>query len=178
MTAVGVSDAHGRGSEIGYARTAIQSASDDPATLQLPAVWQALREGRAVVMSGPFVTLRARVGAAGTGVGVGEVLASAMQPVKLDVLVQAPSWMDVSRVRVLADGAELWSKQIGAADRDPQDGVVRLRTTVTATPTRDAFYLVVAEGEGRNEPVMGSTSHAATNPVFVDVAGDGFAWGR
>ncbi len=178
VTAVGVSDAHGRGSEIGYARTAIHSASDDPASLDLPAVWAALRQGRAVVMSGPFVTLRARAGAATTGVGVGEVLASGGQPVKLDVVVQAPSWMDVSRVRLMADGATMWERQIGVADRDPQNGVVRLRTTVTATPTRDAFYLVVADGEGRNEPVMGSTSHSATNPVFVDVAGDGYAWGR
>jgi hypothetical protein len=180
VTAVGVSDAHGRGSEIGYARTAIQSASDDPATLELPAVWRALREGRAVVMSGPFVTLTARATAAGSTAraGVGEVLNAARAPVALDVRVQAPSWMDVSRVRVLADGQPLWSRTLTMADRDPANPVVRLSTTVTATPTQDAFYLVVVEGDGRNEPVMGSSAHGVTNPVFVDVAGDGYTWGR
>jgi len=168
ITATASSDAHSRGSEIGYGRTAIKAGTD------LPATWQALREGKAVAMIGPFVTLEAR---AGTGsdaqkAGIGETLNSNRGPVELDVVVQAPSWMDVDTLEIIRDGVVIATRTL-----DPGP-VVRFRGTITATATADAFFMAKVSGDGRNEPVMGARALTYTNPVFVDVAGNGYHWGQ
>jgi len=57
----------------------------------------------------------------------------------------------------------------------PPGGVTRLRHTFTATPTRDAHYILRVDGApgARNEPVSGERPFAMTNPLFVDVDGGG-----
>lgn len=176
MTATGVSDAHSRGSEVGYARTMIASASDDPASLDLPAIWQALKEGRALVISGPFLRVNASSGA--RRAGVGETLDSGGGPIALELQVQAPSWMSVDRLRVFENGEAILDRAITASDAAAQDPVIRLETVVTATPTVDSFYLVVVEGSGDNAPVIGARARSISNPVFVDVDGGGFRYSR
>ncbi|MCC7381076.1 MAG: CehA/McbA family metallohydrolase [Deltaproteobacteria bacterium] len=171
LTATGVSDAHAIGSAIGYARTMIRSASDDPAELDLDALWASLEQGRVLAMSGPFIRFVARRGAASADIG--DVL-TGPGPLRLEIEVQAPSWMDVDRLRVLENGDTLVDRPIHPEDADPANGVVRLRTAVTATPSADAFYLAIVEGSGENLPVIGARGRTATNPVFVDVDGGGY----
>ena len=58
---------------------------------------------------------------------------------------------------------------------DPTDPATRIITTFTATPAADAFVVFQVEGDGtaRNHPVNGERPFALTNPIFVDVDGDG-----
>ena len=169
ITAVGVSDAHGEFG-VGYSRTFIRSPSADVAKLGLPALWKALRDGHAIAMNGPFVTLSGHRG--GASAEIGQTLdAGAPGPIELRVQVQAPPWMHVGTLRILENGAALIELDI------PQsEDVLRLDTTLTATPAADAWYIAIVEGERRNQPVMGSQGRTITNPVFVDTNGDGFRY--
>ncbi|MFO0722897.1 MAG: CehA/McbA family metallohydrolase [Myxococcota bacterium] len=176
MTATGVSDAHGRGSQIGYARSAVKSSIDDPKNINLMEVWGNLRAGHVIAMSGPFIRFKAQ---SGTEQGdIGDTIASGGRPVRFDVEVDAPSWMNVNRLRVIADGATLVDRPIRAEDALPTDATVRLRTTVTATPAKDAFYFVIAEGAANNPPVLDARARSVTNPIFVDADGSGYQFHR
>jgi hypothetical protein len=167
MTGTGVSDAHCAYCGVGYARTMIRSSSDDPSALDMDAIFRALREGRVVALSGPMVTLHARQGQ--KTAEIGDTL-SASGPIQLEVHIEAPSWMDVSSYKVLENGSVLASGAIAS------NGIVRLDQTFTATVSRDAFYLVIAEGAPGSEsaPVLNALARTVTNPVFVDADGDGF----
>ncbi|MCK6548959.1 CehA/McbA family metallohydrolase [Myxococcota bacterium] len=180
MTGTGVSDAHEAYDGVGWARTMIRSTDDDPVRADATALFRALREGRAIALSGPMVTIEART-SGGAPAGIGETLtASGGAEILIDVRIQAPSWMDVSRFRLFEDGNVLAEGTLGDADRDPSNPVVRLARTFRTTPPKDAFYFVVAEGaEGtRNEPVIHARARTMTNPVFVDVDGGGFRFER
>lgn len=174
MTATGVSDAHGRGSEPGYCRTAVKSAIDEPKDIDLLAVWKNLRDGHAVATNGPWIRFNASSGSARGDIG--DVIASGGQPVRFEVEVDAPSWLKVSRLRVLADGVPVIDRPITAADASPSDPTVRIRATLTATPTKDAFYLVVATGDESSPPVLDTRSVSVSNPIFIDADGAGFSY--
>jgi hypothetical protein len=176
MTGSGVSDAHSPYTPPGYARTMIRSTSDDPTTLDMPAVYKALRDGRVVALSGPMVTLVAEQGA--KRAEIGDTLA-ANGPIGLHVHIEAPSWMDVSSYRLYENGSVLYQGMLGQADRSPSDPVVRLDRSFTATVTADSFYLLVAESKdgANNGPVINDKARSVTNPVFVDADGNGFHFG-
>jgi len=165
ITALGVSDAHGEFG-VGYSRTFIASDRTDAADLDHRDVWAALRDGKVIAMNGPFVTITGSGG--GATASMGETLNTA-GPLTLDVKVQAPPWMHVGELRIFENGTE-WHREVIAQTTD----VVRLETTVTATPAADAWYFAIVDGERRNQPVMSSESRTITNPVYVDTDGDGF----
>lgn len=176
LTGTGVSDAHSIFG-LGYARTMIRVPRDDPARVDMAAVYKSLREGRVVALSGPMVTIEARQGT--KKAEIGEVLAASGE-IALHVHVEAPSWMDVSSYRVLENGEVLDAGPLTGADQDPTDQVVRLDRTFSARVSADAFYMMIVEGTpaSRNEPVMGARARTVTNPVFVDADGDGFHFVR
>lgn len=169
ITALGVSDAHGEFG-LGYSRTMIASRVDDPAALVLDDVWAAMRGGRAFATTGPFVKFAAVRGT--SRAGIGEVLTGG-GPLSLEVEVHAPSWMELKTVTILQNGQPVVSHTLTPADQVAPS--VRLATTFTATPAADSFYILRVEGSPgtRNEPVMGAQARAITNPVWLDVAGDG-----
>jgi hypothetical protein len=175
LTGSGVSDAHGAYTGIGYARTMIRSSSDDPNTLDMPAVYKALRDGKVVALSGPMVTLEAQQGA--NKAEIGETL-PASGPIQLAVHVEAPSWMELDDLRIYENGDLLVDHPLTDADRSTTDPVVRLDRTFTATAARDSFYMVVVEGNTPCDPVFSARPRSVTNAVFVDADGGGFHFSR
>jgi hypothetical protein len=172
ITAVGVSDAHGEFG-IGYARTWIRSPSDAPAEADLSQVWASLREGRAVIGTGPFLSVEARQGQASAGIG--DVLV-ATGTVTLQVEVQAPSWMSATRLRVLAGGVVVVDRAIEDADRDPARPTIRFSGGLPIDVREDTWLVVIVEGDARdrNLPVLDARARAISNPVWIDADGDGF----
>lgn len=157
------SDTHrpwGIGSPRNFFPTPHGPADLDPAELAT-----AYHRQQVVVSTGPFV--RFSVG----GRGLGETLTEA-GPLTADVEVQAPSWLSFQDLRILRNGEPVFT--LPAADWGSAEGAVRFRDAVDlpASPA-DAWYVLEVRGTGSNWPVKGDTPYAVTNPVYVDVDGNG-----
>lgn len=153
VTAVGNSDVHDA-LGIGYARTLVRAndASD------LSAVWKALREGRAIATSGPFLAITATTAGSARVAEIGDTLeAAASAPVSVRIEANAPSWMSVERIELYESGELVFEREVTA---------LPFVATYTATTAGDAFYLAVLRG-ARSGP-EGKEGLAATNPVFVN----------
>ena len=101
---------------------------------------------------------------------------------RLSVRVQCPNWLDVNRVQVLLNGRAVASLNHTrrSTPRLFSDGTVAFEAEIPLTLERDAHVIVVAAGEGQElGPVLGpghagDVPIAVSNPIFVDVDGDGF----
>jgi hypothetical protein len=168
-TAVGNSDSHRIVYEwAGYPRTYVKVDDDRPGQVKIEAVAEALRAGRAIVTSGPFIDFHVN------GQGPGALVRAADGTVSLDVEVRAPPWIGVERAEILLDGklALLVNSNVPAG----ADASTKLRFIGGLPVNRDCFVLVRVHGTTTLARVLPGTSVvpvAFTNPVFVDVDGDG-----
>lgn len=192
VCALGNSDSHGRNDSLGYPRNylLVGPGRDDPARVAAADVVAAIRGGRVIVSSGPFVT----VSIDGRMAFGRDQAISVTDPTRLalTVRVQAPSWVPVSTIEVYENGRPLPLRRAGmgaleavapgtagasyaaAILPDEGGGAQRFSGTVRVAPTRDAYYVVVVRGAGSLLPVAGGASYAYTNPIYVDVGGDGW----
>jgi hypothetical protein len=100
FTATGNSDSHKLAfQEAGAPRNLVLVPSDDPAAFDQKAFLEAIRRGRVVVSSGPFVRIEVN------GQPVGSTVAAG--PAKIHVIVDAPPWVDVDRVQLIRRGEVL-----------------------------------------------------------------------
>ncbi len=106
ITGTGVSDTHTRNAQTGgYWRTWVQTGTEGPLGFDPWALSDALNAQKAVASNGPFVRVRAvRVDASGAETslpaGLGEVLPASEDDVKVTVDIQAPEYLDVTRVEL------------------------------------------------------------------------------
>ncbi len=105
-TATGVSDTHVTYTNVGgYARTWIKLGVDAPADFSPNAFSQAMLARRAVLSSGPFITLTARKVEGGVATGPqievgGTISVASGDELELTVDVQAPEWMQFDAIEV------------------------------------------------------------------------------
>ena len=111
----------------------------------------------------------------------------------IEVKVQAPSWLKASTLEVYENGRPLTLSKpsagrlvavdpgtAGAALSAPLDAAdqkspsVRFDGTITIRPRRDAWYVIVARGTGSLAPIGPGAPYGYTNPLYVDLAGDGW----
>ncbi len=185
VTAVGNSDTHGTVNLLGgYPRTYVRVNDDRPAAFSQDEYMAALRGHRAIATSGPFLTLRVN------DAQEGAVLAETTGRVRVSIRMQAVSWVIVDEVRLLVNGAvvQTWLvPKVGTAT--PLLDVVDEPVLVGA----DAFITAEASGAKPLPPFLvgewtsvsayacapspgsepGFVPFAVTNPVFIDVDGDG-----
>jgi hypothetical protein len=158
ITATGNSDSHKLTyHECGVPRNLVQIGDDDPARVDEARFVEAVRRGHLMVSSGPVVWLEV------AGHGIGESAPAGEQ--EIHVRVDAPPWVDVSRVELVRRGALLhtWT---GPFPR----GVRRLDARVVATLAKGDWVVAIARGE---RPMTflarpGAKPFAFTNPVFVE----------
>ncbi len=157
------SDAHepwGVGSPRNYIPSQHGPADFDPA--EMPPAFHAQK---AFVSTGPFV--RFQMG----GHASGETLTEA-GALAADVDVQAPSWMELQDLRILRNGEVVVTLPV--ADWGAATGAVRFHDTIDlpAAPS-DSWYVLEVRGAGSIFPVKDDVPYAITNPVYVDVDGNG-----
>lgn len=114
FTATGNSDSHRLSyHEPGAPRNLVAVPEDDPARFDERAFLEAVRKGRVVVSSGPFVRLTAGGKTVGDSIPAGEV--------EISVVVEAPPWVDVDRIEILRRGEviQAWTGPFGAAPPAP-----------------------------------------------------------
>jgi len=168
MAGTGVSDSHHRlGGEPGYGRSyyyipGITTIAD----LTAEEVTAASLGGQLEVSGGPFVL----VSLEGETVG-GTAVPAGGGPYDLSIEVRAPSWMEIDSVDLIANGVVEQSFEIDSATVTPP---VWFSMTVPVDPAVDTWYIVRVDGGSLTPIYPGAEAFAATNPIYLDLAGDGF----
>ena len=169
---------HGSG---GY-RNWVQSSTDDPAKIDLMEMVHASEQGRLVMSNGPFLEVYAQEMGGDARVTCGQSLTAKSKTVELRIKVQCPNWFDIDRVSVLANG-RIVAGQDYTREKHPDafsNKVTKFNRTIQLELEGDVHLIVVAAGEkSLLGPVAGpeygkQPPTAVSNPIFVDIAGDGF----
>lgn len=166
--AVGNSDSHTVQAELaGYPRNFVHSATDDPSAIRVADVATALRGMQSFTTIGPFVSFSAN------GKGLGALATAKGGRVELAIRVQAASWIDCDRVKIIVNGDLV--DTLPVADRRD---VLRLDARHALTLKRDAWIALCVEGDDPLAPIVHTQDRpirplAIINPVYVDVDGDG-----
>jgi len=159
---VGNSDSHRMSQWVGQPRNLVLA---DDATDE--AFYGAMKAGRTQASSAPFIEFTAGEAILGDTV----VPATPETPVTFSIRVTAPDWAPLGTVRLVGNGAliEEW-------DVSDATGLLRLEVDAEVAPPHDAWYHVIAYTEsGDLSPLYpGRPSMAFTNPIWVDLDGDGF----
>lgn len=157
VVATGNSDSHKIVyQEAGVPRNWIAAGADDASSFDERLFLEALKAGRVVVSSGPFVRLEANGQPIGATVGAGSVTVS--------VQVDAPPWIDVDRVDLVRRGvrAARWRGPFPA-------GPHRFAATTPLELAPGDWIVAIVRGR---KPMThlhrsGATPFAFTNPIFV-----------
>jgi hypothetical protein len=157
VTATGNSDSHKLTyHECGVPRNLVQMADDDPARFDERRFIDAVRRGRVVVSSGPVVMIDV------AGRGVGESAPAGDQ--EIHVTVDAPPWVDVSRVEIVRRGQPLhtWTGPFAHTVR-------RLDARFTAALGKGDWLVAIARGETPMTFLArtGAKPLSFTNPVWI-----------
>ena len=178
-------DAHYNFHGSGFLRNYVRSRTDEPAKIKPLDIAHEAEAGHVVITNAPF--LEAEVVAdeprerPARGIP-GDVVAAPGGKVQLRIRVQCANWYDVNRVQVFGNGrpiAELNFTRRTHPERFA-DGVVKFSANLPVTLDKDTHLIVAAAGEGLTigryyGPQFGSMMPiAVSNPIFIDVAGDGF----
>jgi len=169
VTATGNSDTHHLTFNIGgYPRNYVKVREDRPERIEPKEIAAAVRGHHAFFTTGPFVSLEVNGG------GIGDLVPARGGKAHAEITVQAAPWVSVDRVTLYLNGQEAkrWTVTPGTA-------AVRFHETFDLTTPRDGYVVVRVDGEKSLSPVVGDRKtftaypFALTNPVFLDVDGDG-----
>lgn len=154
---------------MGYPKTYVRMPTDDPVAAKVEDFRAAFMAGRLSLSCGPFLTIRA------DEAEIGDTLTTPGR-VHLDVVVEAPTWMDVDVVEVIVDGRIVETVAVEATG-----GVVRFDDTIQLdVPAGSDGWVAVSTRGDQRHGVWASNrpSFAVTNPIFLDRDGDGLWHGQ
>lgn len=171
IVAVGTSDSHTVRDPVGQGRTYLVSATDDPAAIDVDAACRAFTAGTCSVSYGIFADVRV-----GEEFKMGDVAAITGERVRVDLRVASPSWVKPREAIVFLNGIRVAERAVPATD-GPTD--VWMQFEIDAPP-QDAHLVCIVLGPHVAEAYWDTDQGndytlAATNPVWLDVDGDG-AW--
>ena len=175
-------DAHYNFHGSGWLRNWIQSSTDDPAKIDHLELVHASEQGRIVMSNGPFLEVAAHETGKTETVVSGQDLKATSGKVTLKVRVQCPNWLDIDTLFVLVNGRK-HAVHDYTREKNPdlfRGGVVKFERSLEIDLKSDAHLVVVTGDVGGDlteiyGKEMGKAQPAAmTNPIFVDVDGNGF----
>ncbi len=188
----GVSDSHRITIEnAGYARAYVLGSGDDPAALDPAAFDAQILAGRVMSTTGPYLEVSLE-DSLGTSVEIGGTLVPSTSDVLLNIRVQATNWIPVEEVRIYRNGFleasfdEDTTPGFKSAPKKPwssKKNALRFETQLSVTLGEDSYFVVEAGARLSPLPtapefidtvVPGMVPLAFTNPIFVDLGGDGF----
>ena len=171
------SDAHVTAFNDGSIFTYLKSSTDDPARLDPLDLARAAKAGRMVMSNGPF--LEASVDGVPPG---GDVRLEGEGRLKIRARWAHP--IDVDRVQVLVNGrpdpALNFTRSTASDSFSAGPDSSGFEREIPLKPATDAHVIVVATGEKSKlgafqGPYADQAPTAVSNPIFVDVDGNGFA---
>lgn len=147
ITGMSNSDSHDTFFEPGMPRTYVKSSTDHPAYVDIKETTRAIKEGKTMPTSGPFVEIAVE------GAGPGETVAMKGDTVDLDVKIQTPSWFGVDRLEVYRNGLlekVIYSQGVvpnEAGLANTPEAIVDFDGTLSLPkPDNDSWYVVIALG--------------------------------
>jgi len=155
------SDSHSRNNTVALPRNYVHVENDAPAELDIPEFLDAIRFGKTFGTTGPMLRLRFN------DAGMGEVFTGSRG--KLIVRVDAASWVGVDELRIFVNG-----KQVDKQNISPGEEV-----GIDLSFSQDSYIVVEARGNVTEEYAKvfpGFFPLAFSNPIFIDVDGDGTPW--
>ena len=173
---VGSSDSHSiaRG-EPGYSRTYVYYEKDKGEDLDFNAILEAIKRGHSFSSNGPIIdcTINGRY-------IPGDSFTAAGGKVNIGIQVQCAPWISLSEVRIIVNG----ERKVILRASDQNTSVMRFSEEIGLTVTEDSYVAVEALGNRSLFPVLQALArqgqltnatlpYALTNPVFVDVDGNG-----
>jgi hypothetical protein len=173
---VGSSDSHGIDrAEPGYSRTYVSVPDGASRPLDVAAFIAALKKGRSFVTNGPLMALQLN-----SRYGPGDLAEVPAGQVDISLRVWGAPWVDVNEVRLIFNG----ERRIVFLVRAEGEAGDKLSQQIGLTLTRDTYICAEAMGGRTLFPALQRTSrtgsledgtvpYALTNPVFVDVDGNG-----
>jgi len=165
-TATGNSDSHklafqDPGLPRNFIRHGRHTNDDQDVHVDEAAIVDAIKAGRVLVTSGPFIEVDAG------GKGPGDTVKSGGKPVTLHVKVRAVPWIDVSRVEVLVGPkAEALRYVPVPASKE----LVRYEESIRVPGHDKTFVIVLAVGKKPlpNVHATGVEPLAFTNPIWIE----------
>ena len=171
VTPMAVSDSHQRIPEAGTGRTYVLAGGTNASEASTGAVVDGVLGMRTVPSTGIFATLETADGGL-----MGDLVPAGAGGVTLKIKVQAPSWMQVNEVELIANGevvSTFTSASTPAVLAPAQGGAIWFEHSVTVDPAIDTWYLVQAKSLVDMAPIYpGLTPWAMTSPIFVDANGN------
>lgn len=176
-------DAHYNFHGSGFLRIYLASPTDDPAKIETLDMVHAAEHGHMTMTSGPYLeVLLVPDEADSRAATVGDDVALPGGKATLKVRVQCPNWFDIDRVQVFLNGrpdANLNFTRTTTPERFT-GGTIKFDQSLPLSLMADTHIIVAAAAEKSTlGPVMGPDHAkdmpiAVSNPIFVDVDGNGF----
>ncbi|MCR9232690.1 MAG: CehA/McbA family metallohydrolase [bacterium] len=176
LTAVGATDSHTVNDPVGQARTYLKSTTDKVSEIVPREVYDAFTQGRAVASAGIFADLSLQGQyQMGDLVPVNAIHADKNTGSKLTATlrVASPSWVQPREAMIYVNGKQVGHQTIKTESNQPTDQTL---TFSLELPPHDAYVVAFVLGDGITLPgwtTYGKASQAITNPIFLDVDGDG-----
>ncbi len=169
---VGSSDSHTIfDREVGWPRSLVCSSTDDPEKIDPVEIAKAMKAGCSTASAGIFATIEAEKD--GRHTKMGGLVSAKDGKITLRARAYAPMWVPADRMYVYRDGAV--THQL----RPSSTGVTRFDEKLEVECKADCFLVVMVESDTSLEPVISKYRNkepkpmGLTNPIFVDVDGDG-----
>jgi hypothetical protein len=152
----------------GIPRTYVRVDDSSPEQISPIEVTDAIRRGAVLATTGPFITVLANGG------GPGDLVTPTDDLVELSIGVQAAPWIPVDRIRVLADGDQIFMFDLAEDGYTPPLAIGPL----SIQPHEDAWITVIAESDRSMAPVVRDRRRpirplAVTGPIRIDADNNG-----
>ena len=173
---VGSSDSHETdGDEPGYSRTYVSYEWKKSRELDEKALISALKKGRSFVSNGPLVEFKIN-----GKYSPGDTLTARRGKADIWLKVQSAPWVSVDEVRIFVNG----ERKIVIPIKTQPENIVKFQDTTRLDLQRDAYIVIEVAGKRSLYPVSqskrdrigiagGPLPYALTNPIFIDVDGNG-----
>ncbi len=173
---VGSSDSHGIDRrEPGYSRTYVYYHGEKGGDLDENTLIQAIKWGHSFASNGPIIDVKVN-----DTFKCGDTLTDKDGNVDLEVRVQSASWVALDMVRLIING----KRNLGFPIQQKNPGALDFTKKIQLNIKEDSYIVVEILGKKSLYPVMQATAqdglssnailpYALTNPIFIDVDGNG-----
>lgn len=163
--AIGNTDSHNAYRlEPGFPRTYLFFGHGQVQRVNPQQVVRAIRSGNVLVCGGPVVNMRVQ------GQPVGATVSTRDGLVQLEVSVQSASWVRVNRLTLYVNGAVAQELPI----EHPEGKALHWSRRLTLKVERDSWVVARVDGEGFTALYPDNRPASFTNPVYIDMGGDGW----
>ncbi|MCR4395588.1 MAG: CehA/McbA family metallohydrolase, partial [Candidatus Saccharicenans sp.] len=173
--AVGSSDSHGAaGGEPGYSRVFVRLPKKLP-EFTWEELASALKKGQSFISNGPLVefTVNGKY-------QPGDIVTDRDGQVRVRIRVQSAPWIDVHEVRVIVNGERKITIPVSTPAIKPEKLDKKLDIElkgdaylVVEVAGQKSLYPVVQQPARTGQPEEAALPYALTNPIFIDVDGNG-----